>query len=116
MKKIGGDDVQGELKFETFMDAYRGEFDEYLSSSIVDIYATQQHKEIMDEQDMLYKRYPKVKDVIDMDKPYELSEEECAALVRVCNLKNKLIAVEMQDVYFKGCGDCVGYLKKMKLL
>ena len=30
--------------------------------------------------------------------------------------ENELIAIEMQDVYFKGCGDYVVYLKKAKLL
>lgn len=108
--------MQGKLNFETFLDAYRGEFDEYLSSSVVDVYATKRHKEIMDEQDMLYKKYPKVRDVIDMGKPHELSEEECTALIKVYNLKNQLLAIEMQDVYFKGCSDCVGYLKRMNLL
>ncbi|MDD3222697.1 MAG: hypothetical protein PHG07_10005 [Lachnospiraceae bacterium] len=108
--------MQGKLKFETFLDAYRGEFDEYLSSSVVDVYATKRHKEIMDEQDILYKKYPKVRDVIDMGKTHELSEEECTALIKVYNLKNELLAIEMQDVYFKGCGDCVGYLKRMNLL
>lgn len=43
--------MQGKLNLETFLDAYRGEFDEYLSSSLVDVYATKRHKEIMDEQD-----------------------------------------------------------------
>lgn len=108
--------MQGKLNFETFLDAYRGEFDEYLSSSVVNVYSTQRHKEIMDEQDMLYQKYPKVKDVIDLEKTHALSEEECTALIRVYGLKNELIAIEMQDVYFKGCGDCVGYLKKAGVL
>lgn len=51
-----------------------------------------------------------------MDKSHELSVEECSALVRVNNLKNELVRQEMQKVYFKGCGDCVGYLKSLKLL
>lgn len=51
-----------------------------------------------------------------MGKTHELSEEECTALIKVYNLKNELLAIEMQDVYFKGCGDCGGYLKRMNLL
>ena len=82
---------QGKLNLETFLDAYRGEFDEYLSSSLVDVYATKRHKEIMDEQDKLYQKYPKVKDVIDMGKTHELAEEECTALIRVYNLKMSLL-------------------------
>ena len=83
--------MQGKLNLETFLDAYRGEFDEYLSSSLVDVYATKRHKEIMDEQDKLYQKYPKVKDVIDMGKSHELAEEECTALIRVYNLKMSLL-------------------------
>lgn len=75
--------VQNEFNFETFLDAYRGELDEYLSSSIVDVYATQRHKEVMEELDNLYKQYPQVTDVVDMGNPHALSVEECTALIRV---------------------------------
>ncbi len=108
--------MQDKFNFETFLDAYRGEFDEYLSSSIVAIYATPQHKEIMEELDNLYKQYPRVADVVDMGKSHDLSVEECTALIRAYDLKNQFVALEMQDVYFKGCRDCVGYLKRMNLL
>lgn len=81
---------------------------------MVSAYSTQRNKEIIEEQDLLYKKYPRVKDVIDMSKPHDLSKEEYAALISVYTLQNGLIALEMQDV--KGCGDCVGFLKQMKLL
>ncbi|TCS80321.1 hypothetical protein EDD59_106147 [Muricomes intestini] len=83
---------------------------------IVDVYATGQHQEVMEELDKLYKRYPKVKDVVDIDKPHGLSEEKCVALICIYSLHNKLTAIEMQDVYFKGCRDCVGYLKRINML
>ena len=71
---------------------------------------------VMEELDKLYKRYPKVKDVVDIDKPHGLSEEKCVALICIYSLHNKLTAIEMQDVYFKGCRDCVGYLKRINML
>ena len=46
----------------------------------------------------------------------ELTKEECAALIEVLELKNKLTDLEMQFVYFRGCYDSVGYLKKAGIL
>ena len=46
----------------------------------------------------------------------ELTEEECVALIEVLELKNKLTDLEMQSVYFRGCYDSVGYLKKAGIL
>ena len=108
--------MQGKFSFETFLDAYGSEFNEYLSSVGVVAYSESQNKKIIEELDTLYKKCPKVKDIIDMDKSHELSVEECSALVRVNNLKNELVMQEMQEVYFKGCGDCIQYLERMKLL
>ncbi|WP_160644776.1 MULTISPECIES: DUF6664 family protein [unclassified Neglectibacter] len=44
------------------------------------------------------------------------SEQKCAALIKVMELKNKLTDMEMQSVYFSGCYDSVGYLKKAGIL
>ena len=44
------------------------------------------------------------------------SEQKCAALIKVMELKNKLTDMEMQSVYFRGCYDSVGYLKKAGIL
>ena len=64
----------------------------------------------------LYEKYPKVLDVCDMEKSSELDERECAALIRIMELRNKLTDMEMQSVYFRGCYDSVGYLKKAGIL
>ena len=110
--KIRGNDVQDKCSFESFLD---DEFNQYLSSAGESVYSTSQHEKINEKFDALNKKYPKVKDVIDMESPHELSEE-CTALIRVGSLKNELVALEMQEFYFKGCGNCVGYLIRMKLL
>lgn len=51
-----------------------------------------------------------------MEKSAELDEQECAVLIKVVELKNKLTDMEMQSVYLRGCYDSVGYLKKAGIL
>ena len=52
--------------------------------------------------------------MFDAEKSAELTKEECAALIEVMELKNKLTDLEMQSVYFRGCYNSVGYLKKQE--
>ena len=54
--------------------------------------------------------------VFDTEKASDLTKEECQALIEVLELKNKLTDMEMQTVYFRGCYDGVGYLKKAGIL
>lgn len=54
--------------------------------------------------------------VLDMDSACELSAEDCAALVEVVKCRNEMANLELKEVYFKGCIDCVAYLKKLNLL
>ena len=68
------------------------------------------------EIENLYEKYPKVLGVFDTETSAELTEEECAALIKVMELRNKLTDMEMQSVYFRGCYDSVGYLKKAGIL
>ena len=75
-----------------------------------------EHKKLTEENNELYRLYPKVRQVIDYDNPCGLSEQECAALIQVLSNRNRLIELEEKQVYFKGCIDCVGYLKKLNLL
>ena len=53
---------------------------------------------------------------MDTEKASDLTKEECQALIEVLELKNKLTDMEMQTVYFRGCYDGVGYLKKAGIL
>ena len=53
---------------------------------------------------------------MDTEKGSNLTKEECKALIEVLELKNKLTDMEMQTVYFRGCYDGVGYLKKAGIL
>ena len=90
------------FRFETFVDVHGSIFNEYLSSVTAKL----------SKED----KYPKVLGVFDSETESELTEEECAALIEVMELKNQLTDMEMQAVYFRGCYDSVGYLKKAGIL
>lgn len=105
------------FKFETFVDVHSNIFEEYLSSVIAKLpKENEKYRAIQSEIEELYEKYPKILDVFDMEKAAELDEQECAALIKVVELKNKLTDMEMQSVYFRGCYDRVGYLKKAGII
>ena len=105
------------FRFETFVDVHGSIFNEYLSSVTAKL--SREDKEYQSLQakiEGIYRKYPKVLGVFDSETESELTEEECAALIEVMELKNQLTDMEMQAVYFRGCYDSVGYLKKAGIL
>ena len=105
------------FRFETFVDAHSNIFNEYLGSVIAKLSReNEEYRAIRAEIESLYEKYPKVLGVFDTETAEELTEEECAALIKVMELRNKLTDMEMQSVYFRGCYDSVGYLKKAGIL
>ena len=84
--------MSGAFRFETFIDTHSNIFNEYLSSVVVNL--SKENEE----------------------QATELTKEECAAVIKVMELKNRLTDMEMQSVYFRGCYDSVGYLKKAGIL
>ena len=64
----------------------------------------------------MYQQYPKVLGVFDTEQVAELTKEECAALIRIMELKNQLADIELQSIYFRGWYDGVGDLKKAGIL
>ena len=74
------------------------------------------YKELTEKIKTLYQQYPNVRKVLDVDRPCELSAEDCTALVKVLKYKNEMANLELKEVYFKGCIDCVSYLKKLSIL
>ena len=92
------------FRFETFVDVHRH------------IVENEEYRAVKAEIESLYGKYPKVLGVFDTETSAELTEEECAALIKVMELRNKLTDMEMQSVYFRGCYDSVGYLKKAGIL
>ena len=105
------------FRFETFVDAHSNIFHEYLGSVVAKLSRENgEYRAIRAEIESLYEKYPKVLGVFDTETSAELTEEECAALIKVMELRNKLTDMEMQSVYFRGCYDSVGYLKKAGIL
>lgn len=105
-----------DLSFSTFLDEYDTDFFDYLSKTSTACHSETRYKELTEHMKMLYEQYPKVKAVLDVDRPCELSEKDCAALVEVLKCKNEIANLELKEVYFKGCIDCVSYLKKLSIL
>lgn len=105
------------FRFETFVDVHDNVFNEYLGSVIAKLSReNEEYRAVRAEIEGVYEKYPKVLDVFDTETAAELIEEECAALIKVMELRNKLTDMEMQSVYFRGCYDSVGYLKKAGIL
>ena len=105
------------VKFETFVDVHSNSFNEYLSSVIAKLHKeNEEYRKIQAEIDSLYEQYPTVLGVFDSEQAAELTKEECVALIKVMGLKNQLTDMELQSVYFRGCYDGVGYLKKAGIL
>ena len=109
--------MSDKIKFETFVDAQGTAFQEYLSTVIAKLPKTDKdYRSIQDKIESIYQQYPSVMDVFDTEKAAALTEQECAALIQVVGLQNQLVEIEMQSVYFRGCYDSVGYLKKAGIL
>ena len=105
------------FRFETFVDVNDNVFNEYLGSVIAKLSReNEEYRAVRAEIEGFYEKYPKVLGVFDTETSAELTEEECAALIKVMELRNKLTDMEMQSVYFRGCYDSVGYLKKAGIL
>ena len=105
------------FKFETFVDAHSNIFEEYLSSVISKLRETNsEYRSIEEKIESLYRQYPKVMAVFDTEKPSDLSEQECMALIEILELRAKLCDMQQEAIYFRGCYDSVGYLKKASIL
>lgn len=106
-----------EFRFETFVDVHSSIFNEYLSSVIAKLpRENKEYRAVQDEIERLYEKFPTVLGVFDSEQAAELTREECAALIRIVELKNQLTDMELQSIYFRGCYDGAGYLKKAGLL
>ena len=105
-----------ELNFSTFLDEYNADFFDYLSKTSTASHSEERYQELLEKITTLYNQYPNVKTVVDVDRPCELSAEDCAALVEVLKRRNEMANLELKEVYFKGCIDCVSYLKKLNIL
>ncbi|MCI8769383.1 DUF6664 family protein [Schaedlerella sp.] len=103
--------------FDTFVDLYGDIFAEYLSVVTAKLPGENEvYRSIRDEIETLYEAYPKVLEIFDAEKTSDLNEQECTALIKVLELKSRLTDMEMESIYFRGCCDGIGYLKKAGIL
>ena len=101
--------MSDEFRFETFVDAHSNIFREYLSSVIAKLSeSNEDYRAIQEQMEAIFQQYPKVLEAVDTETAEELSQQECAALIKVMELRNNLTDIEMQTVYFRGCYDGVG--------
>lgn len=78
-----------DLSFSTFLDEYDADFFDYLSKTSAACHSDKRYKELTEQIKMLYEQHPNVKAVLDVDRPCELSEEDCTALVEVLKCKTR---------------------------
>ena len=84
------------FRFETFVDIHDNIFHEYLGSVIAKLSReNEEYRIVRAEIESLYEKYPKVLGMFDTETAAELTEEECAALIKVMELRNKLTDMEM---------------------
>ena len=89
------------FKFETFVDAHSNIFEEYLSSVISKLRETNSEYRSIEEK---------------IEKSSDLSEQECTALIEILELRARLCDMQQEAIYFRGCYDSGGYLKKAGIL
>ena len=106
-----------ELTFETFADARGSDFRDYLSGVIANLVRTDEKSRAIQERiSAIYDQYPRVRGVFDREQVSELTAEECEAVIEIASLRNQRTEMEMDAIYFRGCYDSVGYLKKAGIL
>lgn len=108
--------MSDKFRFENLVDVYNSIFREYLSSVIAKLPESNKgYRAIQEQKEAIFQQYPKVLEAVDTETAEELSEQECAALIKIMEFKKNLKDIEMQTVYFQGCYDGVGDLKKAGL-
>ena len=105
------------IHFETFADVRGSDFRDYLSMVVARLAKTdEKYRAIQERINAIYEQYPKVMGVFDRENVSALTEEECAAVIEIASLRNQRTDMELDAVYFRGCYDSVGYLKKAGIL
>ena len=105
------------FRFETFVDVHSSIFEEYLSSVIAKLgKKNPEYKATEERIEEIYRSYPKVMAVLDTESACALTEQECGALIEAVELRGRLNDMQQEAIYFRGCYDSVGYLKKAGIL
>lgn len=106
-----------DFQFETFADVRGSNFRDYLSMVIAKLAKTdEKYRAIQERINEIYEQYPRVMGVFDREQVSALTEQECEAVIEIASLRNQCTELELDAVYFRGCYDSVGYLKKAGIL
>ena len=90
------------FRFETFVDVHSNIFEEYLSSVIAKLpKENPEYRAVSDKIESLYEQYPKVM--------FRIQKVQAIYLSRLHDM-------QQEAIYFRGCYDSVGYLKKAGIL
>ncbi len=116
-KVVGGEKMLDGFRFETFADANGATFPGYLSTVAAKLASEDEgYRAIQDRIRSIYERYPRVMGLFDREDMSALTEQECKAVIEIVRLRNQRMEMELEAVYFRGCYDSVGYLKKAGIL
>lgn len=103
--------------FEAFVQADGVDFREYLSMVVAKLPKVDAESRAIQEQiNAIYEQYPKVMRLYDREDVSALTEDECKAVIEIARLRNHRTEIELEAVYFRGCYDSVGYLRKAGIL
>ncbi len=109
--------MRDDFRFETFVDANGATFPGYLSTVAAKLASEDEgYRAIQDRIRNIYERYPRVMGLFDREDVSALTEQECEAVIEIVRLRNQRMEMELEAVYFRGCYDSVGYLKKAGIL
>ena len=109
--------MSGDFCFETFVDSQGTALQEYLSTVVAKLAKEdEEYRAIWNRIEKIYEQYPKVMGVCDREDVSALTEQECQAVIEITSLRNQRMEMELEAVYFRGCYDSVGYLKKAGIL
>lgn len=68
------------------------------------------------ESNKIKDRFDNVADLMEYDKPKELSKEEIEALIELLRIESEKANIEMEAIYIQGHKDCFAYLKEIGLI
>ena len=103
------------FRFETFVDVHSNIFAEYLSSVIAKLpKENPEYRSIEERIEERYKEYPKVMETLDTEKPSDLSEQECKALIEVLELRNRLSDMQQEASISEGAMTALGISKRQE--
>jgi len=108
--------MKKDFDFEMFLDEHGDVFPQYLSQICAREYGTERHEKLTGKIERIYEKYPKIAEIIDMDRPASLTEEECEVLIELLHTKELIDDIRAKEIYFQGCWDCVKHLKTMNLI